>query len=128
GRSEQHELAARATGPLPELWAGAPRLALSLSQRWLTYPESRFRTQAPSASSSSESLNFERKTLTRGGHAELTVPLIPARRFPALETLDLQAAARIEHHTATGGTLSMTTTGTGLTYYSGPTLNEQPYF
>jgi len=128
--SSQNSIAARASGPLPQLPWGQPTLTVGLENR-LTGTTDGF-SQTTLISTGAGVGNFSSflgfKQVSVSAYAEINMPLIESGRWPLAHSLELQAAARTERFTvATGTANAATNPTTGVVTYTAPTVGGQPY-
>lgn len=129
-KSTVSDLTLRATGPMNVLPWGAIHLASSLEHLIGKSGENEYSIILPVTTSQSfRLLTLPRRQVTDSGYLEASVPLIKRARWPLVQSLDFQSSVRVDRYTVDTGTTSATTRlSTGVTSYSGTTLNGQPYY
>lgn len=127
--STLNSLAARASGPLPSLPWGQPRLTVGLESRLPGTKDGyleRNNPLTPTASSRTTYYGFAQQT--QSIYAEATVPLVARNRFPLIHSLEAQVAGRIENFKVDAGTATAAQNiSTGVVTYNAPILNGAPY-
>jgi iron complex outermembrane recepter protein len=132
GTNQLSDLALRASGPLPALPWGQPTLTTGLEHRDSRTPEGGYETNYPITTAyDTRIIYYQRQSTTDSAYAEAMVPLVKTGWIPGLRRFDLQMAGRRERFRVDTGTALeeyYPNQAPPLHFYSGPTLNGQPYF
>lgn len=129
-RSEVSDLSLRGAGALWALPWGTPQVSVGLERYVTSLNENTLSTVLPLIPAATSFVSYyPRDQISRSGHVELLVPLLPENRFRFARALELQLVGRREDYSVDIGTPFVRTfPNTNLTTYGAPTLNGQPFF